>query len=82
MIHEFGFEPNEDDEERAKKMREFMSPNQVDQQIRQAIQFLWMILPKKDRNVDEIERHVRRLVDRALRDLRDDFDNFFGKPGK
>ncbi len=76
------FDPNEDDEKRAEKMRDFMSPSQIDHQIRQAIEFLWMILPKDKRNVDEIERQVRRLVDRALRDLREDFDSFFGKKEK
>lgn len=73
------FDPNEDDEKRAEKMRDYMSPSQIDHQIRQAIEFLWMVLPKEKRNVDEIERQVRRIVDRALRDLREDFDNFFGK---
>jgi hypothetical protein len=80
MLQEF--DPNEGDEERAEKMRDFMSPNYIDHQIRQAIQFLWMVLPKDKRNVDEIERQVRRIVDRALRDLREDFDNFFGKQEK
>jgi len=76
------FDPNEDDEQRAEKMRDFFSPSQIDHEIRQAIQFLWMILPKERRNVDEIEKQVRRLVDRALRDMREDFDSFFGKQGK
>jgi hypothetical protein len=75
-------DPNEDDEQRAEKMLDMMGPNHIDHQIRQAIQFLWMVLPKEKRNVDEIERQVRRLVDRALRDLREDFDSFFGKEEK
>ncbi len=78
----FKFDPNEDDEARAEKMRGFFSPNQVDQLIRNSIQMLWMVLPKEKRNVDEVERQVRRVVDRALRDLREDFDNFFGKQDK
>jgi hypothetical protein len=72
-------DPN--DEEGAEKMREFFSPSQIDHQIRQAIQFCWMALPKEKRNVDEVERQIRRLVDRALRDLREDFNEFFGKKG-
>jgi hypothetical protein len=80
MLQEF--DPNEDNEERAEKMRDFMGPHQIDHQIRQAIQFLWMVMPKEKRNVDEIERQVRRIVDRALRDLREDFDSFFGKQEK
>jgi len=66
-------------DEGAEKLREFFSPSQIDHQIRQAIQFCWRGLPREKRNVDELERQIRRLVDRALRDLREDFDEFFGK---
>jgi hypothetical protein len=38
-----------------------------------------MSLPKEKRNVDELERQIRRIFDRALRDAREDFDSFFGK---
>ena len=69
------------DEDGAEKMQEVFGPTQIDQLIRQAIQFCWMGLPKERRNVDELERQIRRLVDRALRDLREDFDEFFGKKG-
>ena len=68
-------------EQAADGMRELFSPNQIDTQIRQAISCCWMGLPKDRRNVDELERQVRRLVDRALRDLREDADEFFGKKG-
>ena len=57
-----------DDENAAEKMRRIFGPTQIDHQIRQAIQFCWMALPKEKRNVDELERQIRRLVDRALRD--------------
>ena len=60
-------------------MQKFFGPTQIDHFIRQAIQFCWMALPKEKRNVDELERQIRRLVDRALRDVREDFDEFFGK---
>ncbi len=69
------------DENAAEKMQKFFGPTQIDHFIRQAIQFCWMALPKEKRNVDELERQIRRLVDRALRDLREDFDEFFGKKG-
>jgi len=69
------------DEDGAEKMQEVFGPTQIDQLIRQAIQFCWMALPKEKKNVDELERQIRRLVDRALRDLRGDFDEFFGKKG-
>ena len=67
------------DEESIEKMRGFFGPTQIDHQIRQAIQFCWMGLPKEKKSVDEVERQIRRLVDRALRDLREDFDEFIGK---
>ncbi len=70
---------NPNDEEGAEKMRDLFGPTQIDHQIRQAIQFCWIGLPKEKKNVDEVERQIRRLVDRALRDLREDFDEFFGK---
>jgi hypothetical protein len=44
--------------------------------FRQAVQFCWMALPKDGRNADELERQVRRLVDRALKDFREDMEAF------
>jgi len=70
------FDPN--DEESLDKMREFFNPSQVDQFVRQALQMCWMMLPKDKRNTDELERQFRRIVDRALDDMRED-DQAFGK---
>jgi hypothetical protein len=67
------------DEKSVDRMRDMFGPTRVDQQVRQAIQFCWFSLPKERRNIEELERQVRRIVDRALRDVREDFDNFFGK---
>jgi hypothetical protein len=67
-------DPN--DAESAKRMRALFSPQQVDQQIRQAIQFCWMALPPEKQNVAEVESQIRRIVDRALKDLRDDAASF------
>ena len=52
-FHEF--DSGSGDEDQVEKMRAFLSPNQVDYQIRQAIQFLWISLPKEKRNIDEVE---------------------------
>ena len=68
------FDPK--DPEAMKRMRAFFSPQQVDQQIRQAIQFCWMALPPENQNVDEVENQIRRIVERALRDLREDSESF------
>jgi hypothetical protein len=59
-------------------MQEMFGPGQIDHMIRQAVHFCWIGLPKEKRNADEVERQIRRLVDRALRDMREDFDSFFG----
>ena len=64
------------DPEAMKRMRAFLSPQQVDKGIRQAIQLCWMALPPERQNIDEVEKQVRRIVDRALRDLREDADFF------
>ena len=68
------FDPN--DPEQAGRFRAMFGPHQVDQLIRQAIQFCWMGLANDKRNVDEVEKQIRRIVDRALRDLREDADAF------
>lgn len=68
------FDPNDADAKQ--RMRAFLTPQQVDHQIRQAIQFCWMSLPPEKQSVDEVEAQIRRIVDRALRDLREDANNF------
>jgi hypothetical protein len=35
-----------------------------------------MSLPDEKRSVEEVEKQVRRVVDRALRDLREDAESF------
>ena len=52
---------------------------QVDQRFRGAIQQCWMLLPDDRKNVDAVEAEIRRLVDRALADLREDV-RAFGVP--
>lgn len=56
----------------AEQMAEVFGPSHVDQFVRQAVQFCWMSLPKDRRTTEELEGQVRRLVDRALKDFRDD----------
>ena len=63
----------------AEQMAELCTPGQVDQMLRQAVQFCWMALPKDRRNADELERQVRRFVDRAMKDFREDMEAF-GRP--
>ncbi len=54
------------------KMREALGPHALDQAIRQAISICWMLLPEGKKSVEAVEAEVRRVVDRALKDLRED----------
>jgi len=65
-----------DDPENANKMRFMFGPGQVDQGVRQTIHICWMMLPEGGKTVDELERQFRRIVDRAIKDLREDSDAF------
>jgi hypothetical protein len=71
------FEVNPDGNDAYDNMQELFGPTKIDQQIRNAIHFCWMGLPRDRRNIDELERQIRRFVDRALRDVREDFEEFF-----
>jgi hypothetical protein len=70
---------NEGDADKLDGMRSMMAVS-IDQGIRGAIHSLWMALPTERRNVDEVERQIRRLVDRAIQNLREDATEF-GLPG-
>jgi hypothetical protein len=60
------------DNEAEDKLSAFIGPTAVDQMVRQGINMCWISLPRDKRNVDEVERQVRRVVERALKDFRDD----------
>lgn len=60
------------------KMRQLFGPGHIDQFVRQAIQTCWMMLPKDRRTMDELDKEIRRLFERGLRDFRDDSEAFGG----
>jgi len=60
------------DEESAKAMADMFGPGQIDQTIRQALQYCWLSLPKDRKNLGEWEKQVRRIFERAVRDYRED----------
>jgi hypothetical protein len=60
----------------AEQMADLFGPAQVDQTVRQALQYCWMALPKDRRTTEELERQFRRLVERALTDFREDSEAF------
>lgn len=65
-------------EDSAARMAEMFGPGHIDQMIRQGINFCWMALPKDRRTADEVEKQIRRMVDRALKDFREDQEQFSG----
>ena len=61
-----------DPEAMAKMMRSMHGPQAVDQSLRHAVSTCWMMLPEDKKNVDAVEREVRRIVDRIIADMRED----------
>ena len=53
-------------------MRDTMGPLVVDQSLRAAITTCWMALPERERSPDRVEKEILRLIQRALKDLKDD----------
>lgn len=51
-------------------------PGRVDLSIRAAIHLCWHALPEDQQNLDIVERHFRRFVDRAFGNLREDAELF------
>ena len=68
--------PIGDGEDAIERMAEVFGPAQIDHMIRQAVQFCWMGLPKERRSVEGVEAQIRRIVERALRDFREDRQAF------
>ena len=69
-----GFESK--DSPTAEEMRKLFTPSQVDEQVRQAVQFCWMMLPEDKRTIDELEKQLHRIVKRAIKDFREDAQAF------
>jgi hypothetical protein len=74
----YSVKSGKDAEKAAAAMAKMLGPGQVDQTIRQAIRLCWMSLPPKRKNVKELEKQVRRIFERALRDIREDSKHFGG----
>lgn len=58
------------------KFRNMFGPGQVDAMVRQAIQTCWMAMPEGKRTVAHVEAEVRRLLDRAIKNMKEDADTF------
>ena len=70
------FSEHDHDPVAAKTMRDMFGPGQVDQQFRQAVHICWMTLPENRKTIDELEKQVRRIMERAFKDLREDASEF------
>ena len=55
-----------------KLMHRMQNAGHVDQMLRNTLQMCWMALPQDRQTVEELESQMRRLLDRAIRDLRED----------
>jgi hypothetical protein len=56
----------------SEEFRKLIPPAAVDSGVRQALQVCWMLLPESSKNVAELEKEFRRVVDRALLEFRQD----------
>jgi hypothetical protein len=65
--------PKRDSEEQRKAMAE-LGPKAIDSAFRQAIRVAWMSLPDSKRTPDEVERALREFFDKAMQNLRNDFN--------
>ena len=54
------------------KLAGFFGPGAVNQQLLQVIQTCWLLMPPEKQTLDHVEQEIRRLVDRAFRDMRED----------
>ncbi len=57
----------------------FLGPGHVAQTVGQAIHACWMMLPPDRKTIDDLEKEIRRLIDRTFRDMREDEKAFGGK---
>ena len=71
-------DPN--DPEAVHKFFQENAPNAAKDAIRQAMMIGWWLLPKDQRTEDILDREMRRLVDDAIREFREDRDRFLS-PG-
>ena len=65
-----------DDPEAGDRMRKMFGPGQVDEHVRQGMHLCWMMLPEDKQTIDELEKQLRRIVERAIKDFREDAQAF------
>ncbi len=58
-----------------------MGPGHVDQEVRSALRNCWLFVDKNERTVDRVVSEFRRIVERAIKDLREDSQAFGVRKG-
>lgn len=53
-----------------------LGPASVDTMVREAIRLCWLLLPVTRNKPEDVALEIRRIVDRALRDLSEDAKSF------
>jgi len=77
VIHKaFASADKGDSKKMGKAMKAMFGPAAVDQQIRAAISTCWMMLPEKKRTPEAVAAQIRRITERALKNLADDAREF------
>ena len=51
-------------------------PMAVNRLLNQLFTVCWFMLPKDQKSVESLEKEIRRIVDRAIKDLREDCQSF------
>ena len=49
-----------------------LGPSSVDSMLREAFKLCWLFLPPGDRTARSVEREMRRLFDRAIKNMEED----------
>ena len=60
--------------------RDIYGPNGVNSAIGQAITSCWHVLPKDTRSMERPEAEIRRIMERALKNVREDAEAFGSAP--
>jgi hypothetical protein len=57
-------------------VRRMFGPGVVDDMVRQAIKFCWMVAPDDRKTMEYVETEIRQLMERALNDFGEDGKGF------
>jgi hypothetical protein len=68
--------PFDKDPARRKRYLAAVGPQIIDTLLRKSLTHAWMCLPEKHRSPTEVERMVREIFERAVKDFNSDFARF------